>query len=143
MIVTKPIKIPRTQCPLDQAKAEFPLEKENARAIKGVTNKWVKISFLILPFSGSLKNSLGPSSASERRRRCRSGVLCFNIFTSSRTQGVTVSVALPEIFPEAAVIVAVPGATAVARPVLLTVTTDILVDRQVTWEVISRLVPSE
>ena len=51
--------------------------------------------------------------------------------------------ALPEIFPEAAVIVAVPGATTMARPVLFTVTTDIFVDRQVTWEVISRLVPSE
>ena len=49
----------------------------------------------------------------------------------------------PEIFPEAAVIVAVPGATAMARPVLLTVATDILVDRQVTWGVISKLVPSE
>jgi len=50
---------------------------------------------------------------------------------------------LPEIFPDAAVIVAVPGATVVARPVLFTVTTDILVDRQLTWEVISLLVPSE
>jgi hypothetical protein len=41
---------------------------------------------------------------------------------------------LPEIFIDAAVavIVAVPGATVVARPMLLTVTTDILVDRQVT-----------
>ncbi len=45
--------------------------------------------------------------------------------------------------PEAAVIVAVPGATAVARPELFTVTTDILLDLQVTWEVISRLVPSK
>jgi hypothetical protein len=63
--------------------------------------------------------------------------------TSSITQGVTVRMTLPEIFPDAAVIVAVPGATVMARPVLLTVTTDILVDRQVTWEVISQLVPSE
>ncbi len=51
--------------------------------------------------------------------------------------------ALPEIFPDAAVIVAVPGAAAMARPVLFTVTTDISVDRQVTCEVISKLVPSE
>ena len=50
---------------------------------------------------------------------------------------------LPEIFPDVAVIVAVPGARVVARPVLFTVTTDILVDRQVTWSVISKLVPSE
>jgi hypothetical protein len=49
---------------------------------------------------------------------------------------------LPEIFPDAAVIVAVPGPTVAARPVLLTVTTDIFVDRQVTWEVISQMVPS-
>lgn len=63
--------------------------------------------------------------------------------TSSRTQGVAVRVTLPEIFSDAAVIVAVPGATVVARPVLFTVTTDILVDLQVTWEVISKLVPSE
>jgi hypothetical protein len=51
--------------------------------------------------------------------------------------------ALPEIFPDAAVIVAVPGATVVARPVLLTVTTDVLAELQVTWGVISQLVPSE
>ena len=50
---------------------------------------------------------------------------------------------LPEIFPDTAVIDAVPGATAMARPVLLTVTADISVVRQVTWEVISRLVPLE
>jgi len=41
------------------------VEKKNARAIEAVKNKWVKISFLIFPFSGSLKNSLGPASASE------------------------------------------------------------------------------
>jgi len=60
-----------------------------------------------------------------------------------RTQGVTVRRTLPEIFPDAAATVAVPGATAMARPALLTVTTDISVDRQMTWEVISKLVPSE
>jgi hypothetical protein len=54
-----------------------------------------------------------------------------------------VRVTLPEIFPDAAVIVAVPGATVMARPVLLTVTTDILLDSHLTSEVISKLVPSE
>jgi hypothetical protein len=38
---------------------------KNPRLIDAATNKWVKINFLILPFSGSLKNSLGPVSASE------------------------------------------------------------------------------
>jgi len=50
---------------------------------------------------------------------------------------------LLEINPDAAVIFPIPRATAVARPALFTVTTDILLDRQVTWEVISHLVPSE
>ena len=52
-------------------------------------------------------------------------------------------VTLPEIFPDAAVIVAVPWATVVARPVGLTVATDVLSDFQVTSEVISQPVPSE
>jgi len=38
---------------------------------------------------------------------------------------------------------AVPAATAVARPLLLTVATDMLEEAQVTWVVISWLVPSE
>ncbi len=50
---------------------------------------------------------------------------------------------LPEILPDAAEIVVVPGATVVARPVLFTVATELLLDRQVTWEDISLLVPSE
>ncbi len=40
--------------------------------------------------------------------------------------------ALPEIFPEAAVIVALPEATVIARPALSTLATDMLFERQVT-----------
>ena len=56
---------------------------------------------------------------------------------------VTVRSVFPEILPEIAVIVVVPAATAVARPVLLTVAIDVLEELQVTWVVISWLVPSE
>ena len=52
----------------------------------------------------------------------------------------TVRVVFPEILPEMAVIVAVPAATAVARPLLLTVATAVLEEVQVTCEVISRVV---
>jgi hypothetical protein len=52
-------------------------------------------------------------------------------------------VALPEILPEAAVMVAVPTARAVARPVLLTVATAGSEEVQVTRAVISKLDPSE
>lgn len=49
-----------------------------------------------------------------------------------RTGGVTVSVAVPLIFPEVAVIVAVPCATPVAKPVaLFTVATDVAEEVQV------------
>jgi hypothetical protein len=50
---------------------------------------------------------------------------------------------LSEILPEVAVMVVVPAATAVARPLLLTVATDGFDELQVTWGVISWLVPSE
>ena len=60
-----------------------------------------------------------------------------------RVAEVTVRVVLPEIVPEVAVIEAVPAATAVARPLLLTVTTDVFEEVQVTCAVISRLMPSE
>jgi hypothetical protein len=62
-----------------------------------------------------------------------------------RVAEVTVRVVLPVIAPEVAVMVAaaVPAATAVARPLPLTVATDVLEDLQVTCVVISRLVPSE
>ena len=55
----------------------------------------------------------------------------------------TVRVVLPEILPKVAVMVAVPAATAVARPLVLTVATDGLDEVQVTCVLISRLVPSE
>ena len=57
--------------------------------------------------------------------------------------GVTVRVVFPEILPEVAVMVAVPAATAVARPLLFTVATDVLDELQVTCVVISWVVPSE
>ena len=60
-----------------------------------------------------------------------------------RVAEVTVKVVFPETFPEVAVMVAVPAATGVARPLLLTVATDVLEEAQVTWLVISWLVPSE
>ncbi len=49
----------------------------------------------------------------------------------------------PEILPEMALMVAVPAATAVASPPLLTVATDVSDERQVTCVLISWLVPSE
>jgi hypothetical protein len=54
-----------------------------------------------------------------------------------RVAAVTVRVVLPEILPELAVTVVVPTATAVARPLLLTVPTAGLDEPQVTWELIS------
>jgi hypothetical protein len=54
-----------------------------------------------------------------------------------RVAEVTVRGVLPEILPKVAVMVAVPAATAVARPLLLTVATDVLEELQVTWVVIS------
>ena len=56
-------------------------------------------------------------------------------------------ITFPEIVPEGvetvAVMVGVPAATAVARPLLLTVASDVSVEVQMTWVVISKLVPSE
>jgi len=60
-----------------------------------------------------------------------------------RVAEITVRVVLPEISPDAAVMVAVPAATAVARPLLLTVAADVFDELQATCVVISRLVPSE
>ena len=54
-----------------------------------------------------------------------------------RVAEVTVRVRLPEIAPEVAVMVAVPAATDVAKPLLLTVATDVLDEVQVTCAVIS------
>jgi hypothetical protein len=50
---------------------------------------------------------------------------------------------LPEIPPEVAVMIAVPAATAVTRPLLLTVATDKFDELQVTCVVISLIVPYE
>jgi hypothetical protein len=60
-----------------------------------------------------------------------------------RVAEVTVSVVLPEILPEVAVMVAVPAKTDVARPLLLTVATDVFDEVQVTCMLTSWLVPSE
>jgi hypothetical protein len=56
---------------------------------------------------------------------------------------VTVRVLLPEVVPEVAVMVAVPGAMAVARPLLSTVATDVLDELQMTCVLISKLAPLE
>ena len=60
-----------------------------------------------------------------------------------RVAGVTVRVVLPEILPKVAVMVVVPAARAVARPLLLTVATEVFDEVQVACGVRSRLVPSE
>jgi hypothetical protein len=54
-----------------------------------------------------------------------------------RVAVVIVRVVFPEIVPEVAVIFAVPGARAVARPLASTVAVDGLDEAQVTWGVIS------
>jgi len=63
-----------------------------------------------------------------------SGIVAFPGVTAREvnTGGVTVSIADPLIVPEVAVIVAVPCATLVARPLLLTVATLVADDVQVT-----------
>jgi hypothetical protein len=60
-----------------------------------------------------------------------------------RVEEVTVRVVLPEIVPKVAVMAAVPAETAVARPLLLMVATDVLEEFQLTCVVISWVVPSE
>jgi len=56
---------------------------------------------------------------------------------------VTVRVVFTEINPEVAVMVVVPAVRAVARPLLLTVATEVSDELQVTCVVISWVVPSE
>ena len=56
---------------------------------------------------------------------------------------IAVRVVFPEIVPEVAVMVAVPAATAVTTPLLLTVATDGFDELQVTCVAIRWLVPSE
>ena len=60
-----------------------------------------------------------------------------------RVAVVTVRLELPEAAPEVAVMVAMPGAMAVAKPLLSTAATDGLDELQMTCVVISKLVPSE
>ena len=60
-----------------------------------------------------------------------------------RLAEVTVKAVLPKILPEAAEMIAAPAATAVARPLLLMVATDVFDERQMTCVVIIWLVPSE
>ena len=60
-----------------------------------------------------------------------------------RVADVTVRVVLPRIVPEVAVMVAVPATAALAKPLLLTVATDVLDEVQMTSVVISWVVPSE
>ncbi len=50
---------------------------------------------------------------------------------------VTVKVVFPETLPEAAVMVAVPADTAVARPLLFTVATDVVDELQASCVVLS------
>jgi hypothetical protein len=60
-----------------------------------------------------------------------------------RVAEVTVRVVFPEIVPRVAVIVGIPAAAAVAKPVLSTVATDVRDELQMVCVVISKLVPSE
>jgi hypothetical protein len=60
-----------------------------------------------------------------------------------RVEEVTVKGVLPDIFPDVAVIVVEPGATAVARPPLLIVATEVSKELQLTLAVRSWLDPSE
>jgi hypothetical protein len=60
-----------------------------------------------------------------------------------RVAAVTVRVVFPEIVPRVAVILGIPAAAAVAKPMLSTVAADVLDELQITCLVISKLVPSE
>jgi len=60
-----------------------------------------------------------------------------------RVAEVTVRVVFPEMLSETAVMMDVPTVTALARPILLTVATEVFDEVQVTCVVISWLVPSE
>ena len=60
-----------------------------------------------------------------------------------RVAEFTVRVVFPEMLPEVAAMIAVPTATAVARPLLFTMATAGFAELQRTCGVISKLVPSE
>jgi hypothetical protein len=62
---------------------------------------------------------------------------------ADRVAWFTLKVVVPEILLDVAVTVAVPGATAEARPLLLTVATEGSDEIQVTCVLISWVVPSE
>ena len=64
-------------------------------------------------------------------------------YTEVRVEAYITRIALFEMLPKVAVMVAVPLEMAVARPLLFTVAKDVLEDFQATWVVISWLVPSE
>ena len=59
-----------------------------------------------------------------------------------RVAAVTVSVVLPDLLPDVAVMTDVPAVTPVARPPGFTVATEMVTEDQVTDEVISRDMPS-
>ncbi len=59
-----------------------------------------------------------------------------------RFAGVTLTIVIPEMFPEAAVMVAIPKPIPKTKPVLSTVATELLDELHVTWFEISDLVPS-
>ncbi len=63
--------------------------------------------------------------------------------TEDRVAELTVSAVLPETFAELAVMVAVPGAAVMARPLLFTVAADIFDEFQRTCLDRSNSVPSE
>ena len=67
----------------------------------------------------------------------------FRGVTALTTGAATVSVVLPEILPDFAVMTDVPGFTPAARPVPEIVATDVVPDDHVTDPVMSGVVPSE
>jgi len=97
-----------------------------------------------------VKSRLTPSEYTPEAANCRvtpAGILGLAGVTDmeDRIAEVTVRVILPDINPEVevAVMVVVPGATVVMRPLLLTVAEEVFDELQVTRVVISKLVRSE
>lgn len=68
------------------------------------------------------------------------GVTVIAVSVAAGAAGVMLSVALPETAPDVAVMVADPATTAVARPPVEMVATDVADELQVTDEVISLVV---